>query len=80
MSTLTVHHGEIVAIKRLNNSEYGNPRYDVTIYTVAETFTVRTKTDASLGYSITNHKIGTWGMFAINGRNQLEDFNPDKGE
>ena len=56
MKNTSTVQGKILLVERLDTSYIGNPRYIVTIQTETGVHTYRTKVNASLGYSITNHE------------------------
>lgn len=63
----SIMHGQLVGLRRMNNSRNGNPKYVARIYKVDETIDVVTKTDGQVGYYIDNYKIGDWLNFEISG-------------
>lgn len=70
----TVVYGQLVLLKRLNNSVNGNPRFEACIYTPAETLIFKTQSDNGLNYEITNH-MNEWGAVVLNGRNIIIHIN-----
>jgi hypothetical protein len=52
MKNITSHTGIVTDIKRLDSSNYGNPRYQF----VVDGYTIKTAVDSSHGYSITNYE------------------------
>lgn len=70
----TVFNGQIVGLRKLNNSVNGNPKFKVRIYKFDETIDVNTATDAGFAYAIYGGYIGKYGTFVVNGRNQLVDI------
>lgn len=71
--------GQLVSVKRLTNSVNGNPRFKLRIYKMDETIELNTATDASIGYAVTNYKLGDWLTFTIKGVKQKTIIGITKG-
>lgn len=71
--------GTLRAIKRLNGSTLGNPNFSVTIATDASDLTTyRTKSNASVGYTVTNFKLGTTVELSLTPSNRIVDMKEAK--
>lgn len=55
--------GRLEQIERLNNSRDGNPRYAVTV----GGYEYRTGVDYSVGYEVSNHKVGAMVTLTLTG-------------
>lgn len=53
--------GKIITIKRLNNSNYGSPRYQMIIFTGDKAITLKTASNAPINYQI----YSAWRIGAI---------------
>lgn len=76
--TKTTFRGQIVGIRRLNNSRNGNPRYKLRIYKFDETRDFTTVTDAGFAYAIYDGMLNKYAQFVINGRNQITDMSVEQ--
>lgn len=68
--------GQIVGLKRLNNSVNGNPQFLVRIYKIDETIELRTQANAGWVYGITENWLNRWATFKVAGnqRQRLIDI------
>ena len=76
----TVVTGQIVGLRKLHNSKMGNPKFLVRIWTPAETFDIRTASDAGFAYAITDRYLKKYATFVISGekRQTLTDIKLDQ--
>ena len=74
----TFFKAQEVGVKRLNNSSMGNPQYEFTLYTPAETLKLKTAANAMFVYALlTDTMVGEWFNVVIQGekRRSIVDFN-----
>ena len=71
MKNITTHYGELKLVKRMKNSELGNPQFLLS----CDGYTFRTPKNSMLGYSVQNYidkrvtiNIGThYGVLTLEG-------------
>lgn len=66
MPTVT---GRLTSVDRLNSSRNGNPRFTLTL---DDTNSYRTIVDGSVGYEVSNYRIGTMVTLTLNRREMVE--------
>lgn len=64
--------GTLTNIERLGSSTNGNPRYAVTLN---DSDTYRTLIDGSVGYEVTNHRVGSPVALTLGPRAAVIDMN-----
>lgn len=60
-------HGQIVGMKRLNNSSMGNPQWMIRIYKVDETIELRTGANYGWVYQLNESYLNKWYDFQVSG-------------
>lgn len=68
--------GTLVSLKRLTNSQNGNPRYRVTLASRGGTVVANTAADHSFAYAVGNPGMreGSWVRVSIGGRGTIVDI------